>query len=196
LYILSWSFFRSIGHHAPGAIKKLEAIAAVSDSRPEQEQERYSIEWALWFQWVLATTLGWVLGWALVGQLAIGGAVGIGQWLVLRRLGPHTVWWIFASTLGWLAGWLLVVSGFIVPPDGTGLTTVISGAVLGTAMGLAQWLVLRRWVHDAGWWVFASVVAWTVALTGLLGSTIVGAIVGALTGFLLDWLLRNPRSER
>ena len=84
------------------------------------------MDWSTWFQWVLATTLGWLLGWLIVGQLALGGAVGIGQWLVLRRLlGQQTVWWILASTLGWAAGWALIVSGLIVPPGVTGLTTVI-----------------------------------------------------------------------
>jgi hypothetical protein len=167
----------------------------MADIRPENE--RTSIEWGTWFQWVLATTVGWVAGWVLAGEVGIGIGVGITQWLVLRQLVRQAGWWIWASTVGWFMGWALVVTGIILPAgSGEGLTSVIAGAVLGAAMGIAQWLVLRRLVYQAGWWVFASTIAWTVALTGLLGRTVVGTVAGALTGFMLDWLLRYPRPDQ
>ena len=157
-----------------------------------------SFEWGIWFQWVLASTVGWVVGWILTGAtgVGVGATIGLAQWLVLRRLIREAGWWVWASTIGWLIGWLLIVSGEVIPPGaGPGLTSVMAGALLGTAIGIAQWLVLRRVVHQAGWWILASIVGWTVSLPGVLGSTLVGAVVGALTGFMLDLLLRHPRSE-
>jgi hypothetical protein len=159
------------------------------------DQQIHRIQWDIWFQWVLATTLGWVVGLAIFGEIGIGIAIGIAQWFVLRRLGPQAAWWILASALGWLGGWALIVSGLVVSPGTTGLNSVISGAVLGVAIGVGQWLTLRRLVHEAGWWVFASTAGWTVGLTGVLGALVVGTVVGALTGFMLDWLWRNPRDE-
>lgn len=162
----------------------------MSNLPPEQQIHR--IQWDIWFQWVLATTLGWILGWVIFGDPGIGLAVGIAQWFVLRRLGPQSVWWMLASALGWLVGYGIIISGWVAPPGPTGFTPVISGAVLGLALGIGQWLVLRRLVHQAGWWIFASAAGWTVALIGVLGTTVVGAVAGALTGFMLDWLLRDP----
>jgi hypothetical protein len=154
-----------------------------------------SIEWGLWFQWVLATTLGWLLGLVILGETGIGLTVGVAQWLVLRTRLSRTGWWIIASAAGWLLGWAVLVSGLVLPPGTSGLTTVLSGAVLGLALGLAQWVALRQMMPQAGWWVFASVAGWTVALTGVLGQTVVGVVAGALTGFMLDFLLRAAPAD-
>ncbi len=163
-----------------------------ADTGPELE--RTSVEWGIWFQWVLASTVGWVVGWLVIGDPGVGVGVGLAQWLVLKRAINEAGWWIWASTVGWFVGWAMVSTGVLLPAGlGQGLTSVLAGAVLGAAIGLAQWLVLRRMVYQAGWWTFASVIGWTVALTGVLGRTIVGTVVGALTGFMLDWLLRHPR---
>ena len=163
------------------------------DSSPEP---RPAIDWNLWMQWVLATTVAWLVGWAVVGDIGIGLVVGLAQWFPLRQLGRPAIWWIPASTVGWLAGWTLIVSGWLVPANASGLSTVISGAVLGLTTGLAQWLVMRLLTRRAGWWIFASIVGWAVGLTGLLGASLVGAVVGALTGFMLDVLKRSSTSSR
>lgn len=151
-----------------------------------------SIEWAMLFQWVLATTLGWLLGLIFFGELGIGVAVGLAQWLVLRQVIRRAGWWILASTVGWGIGWAIIVTGLVVPPNGTGLTALISGAILGIYIGLAQWIVLRRNVAQAGWWLPASIAGWMMGLLGLFGTILTGAVVGVVTGLMLDWLLRTP----
>lgn len=166
----------------------------MSETPPDQRTP--SIEWAIWFQWLLATTLGWGLGWALSAEAAVGAVIGIGQWLVLRRLVNEAGWWIWASTVGWVAGWAIIVSGVIIPPETSLVASLIAGAVIGASLGLAQWLVLRRFVAEAGWWIPVNVAGWSVAFTGLLGSTVTGTVVGAVTGFALDWLLRQPRQDK
>ncbi len=166
----------------------------MTDSTPDEQKP--SIEWTLWFQWVLATTVGWAIGWALVGEIGVGAVVGIAQWLVLRQLLQQAGWWIWASTVGWAIGWAMIVTGVIVPPNIGVVASVVAGLVLGALLGVAQWFYLRRQVYQAGWWVLASSVGWGIGLTGIIGGTVTGAIAGVVTGFMLDWLLRNPRSER
>jgi hypothetical protein len=69
--------------------------------------------------WILATGLGSLCAIAALGLLQfaftafmtfwgnmlifaiIGGMIGIGQWLFLRRRVPRAGWWLIASTLGW-----------------------------------------------------------------------------------------------
>ena len=84
-----------------------------------------------------------------------------------------------------------------------------SGVWLGLRFGIAQWLVLRRHVPGAGWWVLASIVGVAVSVAvistvtagveeagGIAGGGAVGgAVYGALTGGVLVWLLRQPGRE-
>lgn len=163
----------------------------VADSSPEP---RTTIDWIILFQWILATTVGWILGLVLGGELGIGVFVGITQWLVLRRFFSGAGWWVLATGAGWMGGWFIVVSSLILPPQSGLATSALSGGVLGLAMGLGQWLVLRRWVKLAGIWLLLSISGWAIGLTGLLGSTLVGAVAGVITGFAFDFLLRFPRS--
>ncbi len=157
-------------------------------------QPRTTFDWVLWFQWLLATTLGWVLGLVLGGEVGIGLFVGLAQWLVLRRYLSGAGWWILASTIGWFLGWAIITSGLIVPPGGGLVASMIAGAVFGLTMGVAQWIILRNWVNVAGMWMLLSVPGWTLGLLGLLGMLLVGVVVGVITGFGLDFLLRFPRA--
>ena len=131
------------------------------------------IERNLGLQWVAATVLGWLVGFVVcealkrllasvlgTDGLVIGTAIGIAQWLVLRRQIAPTRWWVFASIIGFGVGKAVgeaVVHGF---PTviGAGLT----GAVIGLSLGVAQWLVLRHYVSRAGWWVPATILAWGI----------------------------------
>lgn len=230
---------------------------------------------ALWWRWVLATSVGLVVGaivgsvaawpihliestlrdialgdvsalaaipWALAG--AVGGAmVGFAQWLVLRRY-IHNVarrQWMLATAVGGLLGLaIIMVSGRygwrpfvdIIGPVAAWLTgwmgytlpafliraAIVAGpvgAVGGAMFGFPQWLVLRYYVHKAGWWVLASAVPWGVCVpvawvspalmfgvgdvgTGLLVIVLGGVslliLPGVTTGIALVWLLRTPLS--
>jgi hypothetical protein len=86
------------------------------------------------------------------------------------------------------------------------------GFALGSILGVPQWLVLRRHLPKAGWWVLANALAWMVGMVIVFvgisfipsgGSTIsvpfmlllflfaAGAAVGAVHGLVLIWLLRS-----
>ncbi len=180
----------------------------------------------LWLSWVLATAAGG----AAIGTVVVltgsneifwyllltGFAIGVAQWLVLRRYLQGAGWWILASGFAWV-GSLLVISmaSGILNPIVEFIASLIgrwwvigynfvTGMVVGAGLGVAQWLVLRRQTQGAGWWVFASAVggavnwAVSVAITqmdGISGTAlpyIAGwAANGAVTGIVLVWLLSN-----
>jgi NhaP-type Na+/H+ or K+/H+ antiporter len=167
---------------------------------------------------------------------AVGGAVaGVAQWLILRRQVRRAGWWILASTVGWAVGWAVVnavvnavvdavvdaVVGAVVDAvvdavvGAVGWAVVnavvnaVVGAVVGAVSGVAQWLILRRQVRRAGWWILASTEGWAVGLavgsavdwdmSRAVSSAVIGAVIGAMigiiTGAVLVWLLRQPRRE-
>jgi hypothetical protein len=157
------------------------------------KNETESFDWVLWFLWIMATAWGWVLGWILSGYLiagvallATGIAIGTLQWLVLKQQMNRSWRWIPATAGGWAAGW--AIAYLIIPAD----LGFVGGLVLGATTGMAQWLVLRREVRWAGWWIIVSALAWTLALGPLSREPVVGVTPGAMTGIVLGLLLRYP----
>ena len=175
--------------------------------------------WRLWLWWVLASTVGWAVG-GTVGEavggglsrdinvagyvsVAVGGiAAGALQWLVLRRQVARAGWWVVTGivggavvgvgvgVVGWVVSWVRGVVG--------GADWGVGVVLFGPVVGALQWLVLRRQVAWAGWWVLASAVGWVVGglmagiAAGVVGWVVAGAVYGAITGPVLVWLLRQP----
>jgi hypothetical protein len=153
------------------------------------EHKLFSFDWALWFLWIMATTLGWLVTNFLaigVSYIAAGFAISLLQGFVLQGRISRTFRWVVAGTIGWAVGWLIVLLAI---PNGL---EIINGVVVGLAMGIAGWLVLRREVHWAGWWIVLSGVGWTTGLALVPGFLSTGSMAGALTGLALGLLLRNP----
>jgi hypothetical protein len=185
-----------------------------------------STGWRLWLAWMLMSTIGvaavFVLTSAvamLVGAVLCGGAedkvpfvpfvgfsFGIMQWLVLRRHIPRAGWWVLTSTAGWIAGLgvpavvFKVVEGIAPGAIEPEVFAVAFFVAVGTAVGMLQWLVLRRHAPQAGWWVLASIVGWA-ALGLIVGKSLdkatdlvaLAAVPPAITGGALVWLL--PQSQ-
>ena len=122
--------------------------------------------------WVLPSSVSWPCSW--VGSWAWSGA-GVGGTAWGANWGPD-----------WSAD------------PGGDVGFVVAVAAGGTVLGLLQWLVLRRQVARAGWWVLASTVGWVVGgfVSGITdaaaGWAVLGAVYGAITGIVLVWLLRRP----
>lgn len=153
------------------------------------EQKLFSFDWTLWFLWIMATTLGWLVTNFLavgVSYVAAGFAISLLQGFVLQGRISHAFRWVTAGTIGWAIGWLIVLFAI---PDGL---EILNGLIVGLAMGIAGWLILRREVHWAGWWIVLSIVGWTTGLALLPGFLSTGSMAGALTGICLLVLLRNP----
>jgi hypothetical protein len=128
----------------------------------------------------------------------------IGQCLVLWRFLPRAWMWLLATAGGWLAaaGILalmakLGLSGVFYDQHGTQVTL----NVLGSCLGLFQWLALRPYYHRAGWWILSSLLGWLAV--GFLGGEpfnmginlfiLFGAIPAFFTGLVLIYLLQRPR---
>jgi hypothetical protein len=151
-----------------------------------------SFDWAFLLFWMVATSLGWVVGSFFSTGLplfAVGAAIGAFQWLVLQGRIARAWRWLLATTLGWVAGALLAF--YTVP---TGLEAM-NGVVVGLAAGLAQWLMLRGEVRWAGWWIPFSIMGWVTGLTLLPGFLLTGTLAGAITGLAMEVLLRNRKKK-
>jgi hypothetical protein len=110
-----------------------------------------------------AMTLGW-----LVGGLVSGALVGPLQAAVLRERGVAAAPWAAATALGLGIGFAAVIPALIFfDPQDTEPLTIALMVLAGLGPGVAQWLVLRRVLPGAGWWIPASAVA--VALLFLCG---------------------------
>jgi hypothetical protein len=191
-----------------------------------------AVGWDFWLRWVLASFLGFAMGGVLGGvalyALAFGegfegmvifGAIfgaagGTMQWLVLRRNVDRSGGWVLATAIG---GTLAGIAGELVfrrlPFYQASIIAPLAGATTtGVVGGILQWLVLRRRVVHAGWWVLASILGPTVGMgvggpivrtLSLARSTIEAPIVfgvlfglgmGAIPGAALVWLLKHPKS--
>lgn len=154
-----------------------------------------SMDWALWFYWIMASTVGWVIGNLLFSGIPIviaGLAVAAMQWAVLQgRIKNAWRWGIF-STIGWIGGYILFVTLL------SAELGILLGPVLGLAVGIPQWLILKKEVDWAGWWIIMSIIGWTTGLTILPGLLTSGALPGAWTGLTLVLLFQysTPSSSK
>lgn len=128
------------------------------------------------------------------------------HWLILRRWFSRAGWWVLASTVGSLLGFIpLGLALAVADTHGDTVFARIAApaaiALAGAVAGVVRWLVLRRWVSRAGWWILASTISWfgvTFAFMSLtrgadvhlfLGGSVSGALSGVITGLALVWLI-------
>lgn len=150
-------------------------------------------DWGFLFQWMVATTMGWLLGKVLFPGLTLvvtGLAMSGLQWFILQHRLPKAWRWIAASMVGWLAGGLVVTLLLPEPFE------FLSGLLFGLTTGLGQWTVLRREVLWAGWWIPVSALAWTTGLNVLPGIMLSGVMIGLVSGIALEILLRHPKPRQ
>lgn len=91
--------------------------------------------------------------------------------------------WVLACTAGWFLGGAL----------GAGLATLLQGLPamgntvgqlsVGFVMGAMQWLVLRRRLTGAAWWILVTGLGWT--LGWLLAATLLSPDLGLFAGLVL-----------
>ena len=140
------------------------------------------MDWALWFYWIMATTLGWLAGRFITSAIPVilsGVAIAAFQWSVLyKRI--HAAWrWLLLSSAGWIIGYILFMIFF------SSNLEILAGVVIGGTLGFFQWFILRREFDLAGWWIIISIMAWTTGLVLMPGLLTSGALPGALTGLVL-----------
>jgi hypothetical protein len=183
-----------------------------------------------WLWWLFATLVGTIIGMAIVflGLTALsnnpsqaaqavrgfvigaffGATVGTAQWFVLRRYFDRVGWWVLLTFIGWVAYWGLRNMNLLVKAHGIAfIPDLLNLAIFGVILGVLQWLLLRKKIHSAGWWMLANIVGMMLAAlitdaidTALLQSDspfdfITGSIVWAIiTGVCMVWLLKRSSS--
>ena len=149
------------------------------------------MDWTLWFFWIMATTMGWLIGSIFFNGIPIiisGVLISALQWAVLyQRIHKAWRWAVFSST-GWIFGNILfmILSALNL--------RLPAGILIGLIVGIAQWLLLRKVVNWASWWIIISIMAWTTGMNLMPGLLTSGALPGALTGFTLVILFRFSTS--
>jgi hypothetical protein len=111
----------------------------------------------------------------------------------LARMG----WWVFATVAGWFLGvFLIALPVWLGWTDGPLNNLDLIFFVMGSAIGIIQWLLLRRRLALAGWWIAASALGW--GLLGLItpgnslnqyGLFALGVLPACSTAAMLAWLM-------
>jgi hypothetical protein len=173
----------------------------------------------------------------LLGAFLEGVTVGTAQWWVLRRPLPALRWrtWALATALGAGVAWLMgIIPSTLFAFGEAAAETAASapapeipdavqyllaaglGLAAGPILGFGQWIVLRRRIERAGWWIVGNALGWMAAMPltfvapGLLPAgpipwwavplligtvLLAGAVVGVIHGVALVLLLRRPRTR-
>jgi hypothetical protein len=160
--------------------------------------------------------------------------VGFAQWWAMHPWFPsitRRAWWLatlagalLAYILGYLPSTLMNLgeqgSQTSVPEPPQAIVLLLAGGlgmVAGAVLSFAQWLVLRKHVDRAAWWVPANMLAWLAGMPVIFwgidaaqkGQTLLqavllmggalllaGAVVGAVHGAFLAWLVRQASFDQ
>lgn len=129
----------------------------------------------------------------------VGLLTGAFQYGLLRRYLPRMAWWVFATTGGWLLGLLLIViPSWLTWMDKT-INQDLAFILMGFAIGVGQWLLLRRRLPRASLWIVANVVGWgLLALIKVdntfdqFGLLTLGFLPACVTAAVLAVLMNKP----
>jgi hypothetical protein len=146
------------------------------------------------------------VGAAAIEGLVAGAAVGVAQWLVLRRRLPLCGLWVAATGAGMAVG--MALGQVVLGDDTTSVPLLLRGLVTGAAIGVPQAVLLRGVLPTPVLWAAVVTVGWAVAwaVTAAFGIDLArkwavfgtsGALVFQLaTGLTLAYLLRQSARTR
>ena len=115
----------------------------------------------------LAPEQRWIgIAFGLLGSGALGAAIGLAQWWVMRKYLSRVGWWVLATLIGYAVPLSL---GPLIPVREPWLAGLSVFLMFGVILGILQWLTLRGRVQKAGWWIAVSVGGWLLpyALTDI-----------------------------
>lgn len=112
-----------------------------------------------------------------------GLVLAVAQGMIVRRYIAHSGWWVLATVVAMMLYVAVLIGAF---QDPRNYLFDYGGSLLtpGILLGAGQWLVLRRHVPRAAWWIGASALGWAL---GILVSNVVSAVMVGYIG-LHAWL--------
>lgn len=125
------------------------------------------------------------------------------QYVILRRYLPKMWWWILVTGLGWLCAVAIAFPLERMLRDGFDYRWVVFLSTLGASIGFFQWILLRRSLPRAAWWILASALGWGLIeliiglpFTGPFDILAIG-LFPALTTAVCWWYLfrQQPKAE-
>ena len=133
----------------------------------------------------------------------VGLLTGAMQYGLLRRYLARMGWWVLATTGGWLLGFLLIlIPSWLYWMDGS-LNLGSALILIGLAIGVGQWLLLRQRLPRASWWIGANVVGWGLLALITPGNALnqyalftLGSIPACVTAAMLAVLMNQVKSTR
>ncbi len=124
---------------------------------------------------------GW-LG-VVLAALIVGAVLGAGQGFIMMPYLDRSELWIGLTALGYAVGSIV--------PTLLQLDPILRYASIGLALGLFQWLILRRYVETSGWWIVVNLACWLAA--GVFDE---GALLySPVSGLVMMWLLNHPKQS-
>ena len=128
----------------------------------------------------------------------MGLLTGVLQYELLRRYFPRMRSWVAATIGGWLLGAFLILTHGWLNPTNTVLSLDLAFLIMGLAIGVGQWLLLRQRLPRSGWWIGANVVGWSIlALVtngnsmGQFGLFALGLLPACATALMLALLIKQ-----
>ncbi|UCH11541.1 MAG: serine/threonine protein kinase [Fidelibacterota bacterium] len=180
------------------------------------------IEAGFLVKWVLATGIGWPVGFIvaivlsytvvhllypketnLILGLCLGGVIGFSQWYATRKHIKISAWWIAASAIGigipFIVGVVATELG-VREPDllkNVILDRTVIGITGGLLTGLLQVLIVKSISRKATWWIAISTLAWGVswlvtAIGAPVGLIFGGVVLGVMGGIGILWMSEFP----
>lgn len=133
----------------------------------------------------------------------LGLLTGSVQYALLRRYLPRMGGWILATIGGWFLGILLIVlPGWLNWMD-VGVNLDSSLLLMGLAIGTMQWLILRRRLPQAGWWIVANTAGWAVSALITTGNSLnqlavftLAIVPACITAAVLALLMKQFKSPQ
>ncbi len=143
---------------------------------------------------------------SILGVVVLFLTISVAQQIAIGNI-LEWLWWLPVTLGGLLGGFAL--AWWLVPNTSVFYQGIFLGGTMGVVVGVVQWLILRRYFYNAGWWVVSAIAGFVATFTLILAgvgvaekslviawllSPIVGGVFGLVSGAPLPWILRRSKN--
>jgi hypothetical protein len=124
--------------------------------------------------------------------------ISLAQWLALRRISHTSILWVLTVPVGILIYFFIlehIPDGLIVVDDESIAALTAAYLMIGFAVGLLQWFILRRQFSGSSLWILGSTVGfgfsvWFLLVTNLINrSGFISLVLGVLVYIIITGLI-------